>query len=151
VDSELVSDFAVPSDEGEFNSLSSSITYTEIFYKQFPYYLSIGMTPEQYWDGDASLPKYYRQADAIKFEKMNRDKWIQGLYVYEAICDASPILRSFGKKGDTARPYPSEPYPLTEKQRKKSIKDKEKETSEKGLQLMKSLMKSTNKKFKADV
>jgi hypothetical protein len=31
------------------------------------------MTPEQYWDGDPALAKYYRKADEIKRKRQNTD------------------------------------------------------------------------------
>ena len=126
------------------------VTYTERFYEQFPYYLAIGMTPEQYWDGDPALVKYFRKADEIKLERLNQGKWLQGMYIYEAICDASPILRSFSKKGTKPHPYPDKPYPLTDKQRKQDSVAKEKAVSDKGKKFMEAFMKLNNSKFKED-
>lgn len=39
---------------------------------------------------------------------------MQGMYVYEAICDVSPILHAFAKKGTKPEPYAKEPYAITE-------------------------------------
>ena len=132
----------------ERDSSLPSITYTERFYEQFPYYLAIGMTPEQYWDGDPALAKYYRQADELKLERLNQQLWLQGMYVYEAICDASPILRAFAKKGTKPHPYTDKPYPLTNKQRKQDTVAKEKAVSDKGKRFMEAFMKLNNSKFK---
>ena len=103
---------------GERNVRPLFLTYTEQFYEMFPYYLSIGMTPEQYWDGDPMLAKYYRQADELRNERKNQELWLQGLYVYEALCDVAPIMHAMAKKGTKAQPYPERPYSLTEKQRR---------------------------------
>ena len=91
---------------------SSPLTYKEIFRKAFPYYLSIGMTPEQFWDGDCELVKFYRQAHELKKEQINQELWMQGLYIYEAIANLSPMLKPF-VKNPKPRPYPEKPYPLT--------------------------------------
>lgn len=123
------------------------ITYTERFYEQFPYYLAIGMTPEQYWDGDPALAKYYRKADEIKLERANQKLWLQGMYIYEAICDASPILQAFAKRGTKPHPYAEKPYALTEKQRERNAEDKEKAVAEKGKRFMEAFMKLNNSKF----
>lgn len=123
------------------------ITYTERFYEQFPYYLAIGMTPEQYWDGDPALAKYYRKADEIKLERANQELWLQGMYIYEAICDASPILQAFAKRGTKPHPYAEKPYALTEKQRERNAEDKEKAVAEKGKRFMEAFMKLNNSKF----
>lgn len=32
------------------------------------------------------------------------------MYVYEALCDVSPILHAFCKKGTKPLPYPTKPY-----------------------------------------
>ena len=125
-------------------------TYTERFYEQFPYYLSIGMTPEQYWEGDPALAKYYRKADAMKLERRNQELWLQGMYVYEAICDASPILHSFAKKGTKPHPYTDKPYPLTDKERKQDKVTKEKAVHDKGKMFMEAFMKANNSKFKGN-
>ena len=147
MDSELVSGSLSTLKGSERNSSLPFVTYTERFYEHFPYYLSIGMTPEQYWDGDPSLVKHYRRADEIRFEKRNQELWLQGMYIYEAICDASPILHSFAKKGTKPHPYVSKPYSLTVAQRKQEMANKEKEISDKGKKFMEAFMKLNNSKF----
>ena len=127
---------------------SSFLTYTEQFYEQFPYYLSIGMTYEQFWEGDPMLTKYYRKADEIRKERLNQELWLQGMYVYEAFCDASPLLHAFAKRGVKPHPYSETPYPITQKQHKRVSDDREKKVSDKGLLMMEALMNQNNKKFK---
>lgn len=131
----------------EPNGSLPSVTYTERFYKEFPYYLSIGMTYEQYWDGDPALAKYYRKADELRLDRLNYEKWLQGMYIYEAICDASPILHAFAKKGTRPHPYADKPYALTEKQRENAEAVKDKEVSDKGKRFMEAFMKTNNRKF----
>lgn len=92
--------------------------------------------------------KYYRKAAEIAKERKNQELWLQGMYIYEAICDVSPILHSFAKKGTKPIPYPSEPYSLTEKERAKKKEDAEKAKYEKGRRIMEEFMKKTNLKFK---
>lgn len=67
------------------------------------------------------LVKYYKEAYELKREQRNQELWLQGLYVYEAICDVSPILNPFAKKGTKPVPYMAEPYPLTSA----AVKEKE--------------------------
>lgn len=123
------------------------VTYTERFYEQFPYYLSIGMTPEQYWKGDPEWARAFRKADEIRMERRNQELWLQGMYIYEAICDASPILHAFAKRGTKPHPYADKPYPITEKQHKRSEEDKARATQEKGKRMMEAFMKAHNSKF----
>ena len=98
MDSELVSSSLSATDGGGHNSSLPNFTYTERFYEMFPYYLSIGMTPEQYWESDCTLTKYYRKAEELRNEKRNQELWLQGMYVYEAIADVSPVLHAFAKR-----------------------------------------------------
>lgn len=91
----------------------SPLTYTEVFEEDFPFYLSIGMTYEQYWDDDPRLTEWYRKAYEIKNDRKNQELWLQGLYVYAAILDASPVFHAFAKKGTKPRDYFAEPIPIT--------------------------------------
>ena len=147
MDGELVSSSLSANEGGGQNSSSPLITYTEKFYEVFPYYLAIGMTPEQYWDGDCTLVKYYRKAEELRNERRNQELWLQGMYVYEAICDVAPILHAFAKKGTKAIPYPSKPYPLNEKQVKQDEEEKQRKLTEKGKKFMEAMAHSINKKF----
>lgn len=136
MDSELVSDSLLPDEKSDNNSFS----YSEIFFKQFPYYLSIGMTEEQYWDRDSTLVIYYREAEKIRNERVNQEMWLQGAYIYDAISRLSPILHAFAKKGTKAKPYVDEPYPISKQAEEKAEEHKEKAKTEKGLRYMQQLM-----------
>lgn len=104
--------------EGQQNgSDAAPRTYTEIFLLHLPFYLSIGMPADEFWNGDVELVKSYRKAYELKRKQMNERLWLQGMYFYEAICDASPLIRAaFGKGEVKAVPYSKEPYPLTGKE-----------------------------------
>ena len=150
MDSELVSSSLSTTEEGGREGSPSSFTYTEKFYECFPYYLSIGMTYEQYWEGDCALVKYYRKAEELRNEKRNQELWLQGMYVYEAICDVSPILHAFAKKGTKPTPYSTKPYPLTDKQSKRDEEEKQRRLTEKGKRFMEAMAASINKKFEGN-
>ena len=147
MDSELVSSSLSTTEEVGQQSSSSSFTYTDKFYELFPYYLSIGMTPEQYWESDCTLVKYYRKAEELRNEKRNQELWLQGMYVYEAICDVAPILHAFAKKGTKPTPYSSKPYPLNEKQIKRNEEEKQRKLADKGKRFMEAMAASINKKY----
>jgi hypothetical protein len=148
LDNELVSSSLFTSEESEHQKVRSPLsTYTEQFYEVFPYYLSIGMTYEQFWDGDPMLVKYYREAEEIRNEKKNQELWLQGMYIYEALADISPVLHAFAKKGTKPQPYTETPYAITKKQRDRIKAEKEKQEFEKGKRFMEALLQQTNKKF----
>ena len=149
MDSELVSSSLSAEDRGEIHKTRPSFsTYTEKFYEVFPYYLSIGMTYEQFWEGDPMLCKYYREAEELRNEKKNQELWLQGMYIYEAIADLSPVLHAFAKKGTKPQPYSDAPYPITKKQRERIRLEKERQSFEKGMRFMRALTQQTNEKFK---
>lgn len=123
------------------------MNYTEIFCREFPYYLSIGMSEEQYWDKDCTLVKYYRQADGLRKERLNSEAWLQGMYIYDAIARLTPILHAFAKKGTKAQPYVSEPYPISKRGTEEAKEKKEKAASQKGLRYMSAMMAQNNRRF----
>jgi hypothetical protein len=122
-------------------------TYTEKFHELFPYYLSIGMTEEQYWDRDSTLVVAYRKAEELKTNRKNQEMWLQGAYVYEALCRVSPLLHAFAKKGTKPVPYIAEPFAITEKQAEYRQEEKEKKNFDKGKTMMEGFMIRHNKKF----
>ena len=122
-------------------------SYSEVFLAKFPYYLSIGMTEEQYWDRDCTLVKSYREAEELRKERVNQEMWLQGMYIYDAISRLSPILRAFAKKGTKAQPYVEEAYPISKKTVEEAELKKEKAKSQKGLRYMQAYMAQNNKFF----
>ncbi len=100
--------------DNEEDSLSNK-TYTEIFHEVLPYYISIGMTVDEFYNQDVILTQYYRQAHEIKEERHNSHLWLQGMYIYDAI--STSLYNVFCRsKGQLASSYPSKPYPLTKEQ-----------------------------------
>lgn len=99
-------------------------TFESIFEKVLPYYISIGMTPEQFWDGDVDLVKAYRKAYEYKKQEFNVQAYLNGMYVYDALLRVSPILHAFAKKGTKPIPYrdkPIEIYTNHEQQKKVEV------------------------------
>ena len=90
-------------------------SYSEVFEQLCPYYMSIGMSYDEFWDGDVFRVKAYRKAHELRDKRRNQELWLQGMYFYEALCDASPLFRFTMKKGSIKpEPYVKEPYPITE-------------------------------------
>lgn len=92
-------------------------SYTDQFNAVFPYYLYAGMTYDQFWNDDCELVKYYREADKIRQQHEDQNAWLHGLYIYEALCNVSPIYNAFAKKGTKAKPYPKQPYLIAQAER----------------------------------
>ena len=76
--------------------------------------MSIGMTYDEFWNQDVRLVETYRKAAELRDKRRNQELWLQGMYIYEALCDASPLFRFSMKKGAIKpEPYAKEPYPIT--------------------------------------
>lgn len=76
--------------------------------------MSIGMSYDDFWNGDVSMVKAYRKAYELQEKRRNQELWLQGMYFYEALCDASPLFRFTMKKGTIKpEPYVKEPFPIT--------------------------------------
>ena len=89
-----------------------------------PTYLAMGMTYEQFWDGDANLTAVYRKADEIRRRRRNEELWLEGVYMTEALTATVGNMLSKGAKHQ----YPSEPFPITvsEQQERKEREEKAK-------------------------
>jgi len=129
LESKLESDlFLVGEDESQ--DTSSPISYTELFYSHFPSYLVMGMSAREYWDGDCSLVKCYRKAFELQRQNRNHEMWLQGMYFYEAMCNASPLFKDLVKGQVKPIPYPDEPYAITQKEVERRKMEKAKEDYE---------------------
>lgn len=84
--------------DGRDNNRPSSFRYTERFEVECGYYLSIGMTYHDYWDGDAAMVKFYRDKHKRDLDRQNFNHWMQGMYIYEALVDASPVFNPLSEK-----------------------------------------------------
>ena len=78
--------------------------------------MAMGMTYDQFWDGEVTAHKCFREAKKIRLSEQNQMAWLQGMYVYEAIADLAPALKAFAR--GRAKPYTKEPYDLFEGERK---------------------------------
>jgi hypothetical protein len=104
-------------DGGLVSESSSKREYAyELFEKVCPYYLSIGMSYDDFWYGDVNKAVCYREAEQLRIKRYNQEAWLQGMYVYEAICDASPIFNPYAKRGTKPHKYPTEPFPITKEE-----------------------------------
>ena len=105
--------------EGSLENIGTKHVEHVFLYKQFekicPYYISIGMTYEQFWYGDVEMTRAYQKAFKVKQRREAIETkwtiWEQGLYIYEAFCDVSPILRAFSKATKPLQ-YSKEPYEI---------------------------------------
>ena len=69
------------------------------------------MTADEFYRQDVELARAYRKADEMRKSRRNEELWLQGAYIYEAICAVAPVLRAFSK-ATKPNPYPKEPYDI---------------------------------------
>ena len=115
---------------GEVGVNRSQVNFTQIFETVFPYFLSIGMTYEQFWYKDPHLVKDYAKAEELRARKKNQELWLQGYYVYNAIGAFAEILPAFPKKGAKINPYLEEPVSLTEEEARRRQEEQRRKRAE---------------------
>lgn len=97
-----------------------TMTIGQFIVDQAPRYMAMGVSYDEYWNGDYTRLPYYRKAHQQKREEKNFELWLQGWYFLQAIACIVPKSEAV---------YPAEPIPLTqaeaenleEKQRQKEI------------------------------
>lgn len=104
----------------------------------------MGMPYDLFWDGEAEAAKYYREADRIRFDRENEQRWLQGIYVYDAIGSLQPALNPFAK--GKAKNYMDKPIELRQTKKPKS-KSEERKQIDKGIAFMESFAIQFNKRF----
>lgn len=83
---------------------------TKLFEELCPIFMSYGMSYDEYWHSSPYRAKFYLEAHKLKIKQKDEEMWMQGMYIYEALCDVSPILHAFSKKGTKPLPYSNRPY-----------------------------------------
>lgn len=68
------------------------------------------MTNEEFWYEAPRLAKAYREAQKMRFDLLNQQLWLQGLYNYDAL--SVVISNAFGGKGAKKQTYMKEPIEL---------------------------------------
>lgn len=77
------------------------------------------MSYDLFWNGDVDLVVSYREAYKLKCkekaDEQNYTAWLQGRYIYDALCAVSPVLHAFAKNGSKPLPYHKKPYGFEER------------------------------------
>ena len=102
MDEELVSTHSSVKRGGASERPSSLFAYL------CPFYMSYGMSYEDFWFGELDLAKYYREKHDLELTEKNQELWLQGRYFLDAL---ACIMSKDAK-------YPEEPYPMTAEEQK---------------------------------
>lgn len=142
----LVTDLPLSNGGGGEISRPSLFRYTDFFEQMCAYYMFLGMSYHDYWNGDNDLPKYYRQKDELYKQRKNSDLWLQGLYFYESLLCASPVLNPLSKN-KKPMPYRDMPIPITKSESRQQEEIKKQKQLEAGREAMRMMMNEFNAKF----
>lgn len=112
-----------------------------------PYYMSYGMTYEQFWEGDVCAHKAFREAEKIRIRRQNEQAHLQGAYIYEALAAVAPLFR--GMKPSKPQPYRKEPYDMFAEDAKRREEEEEKSRYEKIKEKVAAFAKAFNEKRKS--
>lgn len=97
----------------------------------------MGMTPEQFWDGESGLKKAFRAAYRQRMlnEERIRDQqaWLNGVYIREALQSVAILVNGFVPKGASQIHYPE--LPKLEQQEKEQKEADKRKREEKQAQL----------------
>ena len=132
---------------------AESKSYADIFDEMFPHYLVMGMTPEQYWDGEVGLKRAYRKAFGFRIENedkiRDRNNWMLGMYIREALASVPLLVNGFVPKGVQPKEYPDKPYlEKAEEQKKEEARIEEQERQTKlAMAMMQARFAQFNKRF----
>lgn len=129
---------------GGGDSIKAFASYRDMFEEYFADYLVMGMTYDEFYNGDPNLVRAYRKAYKTKLQNRNVEMWLQGAYVYEAVSRVTPLMHAFAKKPKPV-PYLKEPYNISGESSTESKKDKA--GTEAALDHMKGLMTLINNRF----
>lgn len=96
-----------------------------MFVRLAPVYMAMGMSYDEYWNGDNDAPRQYLKADRLRRRRKNQELWLQGLYIYRAIHALSPELNA-ASKDFKPEPYMKDPIPIDDYERKEQEKESHK-------------------------
>lgn len=110
--------------KGEESSQTSPTPYGDIFDKLLPSYIAMGMTYDEYWDGEVGTKTAYRKAYEMRMEHdqrvADRNNWLMGRYVMGALQAVPLLVAGLNVKSGTRIPdYPDKPFYDTYDQKQK--------------------------------
>ena len=116
-------------------------TISKIFREAFPHYLAIGMSAEDYWDGEPWLVKSYREAFRIRTENEARTEdvnaWRIGEYIRQALASVPVTVNGWAPKGYKMHEYPEKPMTaMAEEQKREENRKTQEENKQKLAQAM---------------
>lgn len=145
-------------DEQRISSSSTDIkplTFAEWADELCPQYMALGVPYNEFWHGDYTQLRFYADAYRLRIDHENYNAWLQGAYIYDALCAVSPVLNAFAKRGTKPSPYHEKPYSMkndaatNDTTEKKSLKTSEEIQAINASAKFASFMTQWNKRFES--
>ena len=108
-------------------------SYGDIFDELLPHYILMGMTPEQFWDGESSNYPAYRKAYQLRIEQeqrlADRQNWYMGQYIASVLMATPLLVAGLNVKPTTQLPeYPDKPFlEKAEEEKREEVRKKKEE------------------------
>lgn len=112
----------LPSEE-DISKTESDTPISDMLDKLCPYYMMIGVSYDEFWNGDYTHLKYYVEKHKLEIERRNQELWLQGLYNYDAL--TTVISNAMAKNKSGQKKYPEKPYRITEKTEEEKQEEKQ--------------------------
>lgn len=138
--------------EEEKSEQTSQTPYGDMFDELLPQYMVMGMTWDEFWDGEYGTKRACRKAYRIRMENeqkiSDRNNWNMGQYLI-AVLQAVPLLvGGLNVKNTTNLPnYPEKPFLETyeENKREEDRKQKEEDQSRLAMAMFQAMASKFNK------
>lgn len=118
-------------DPVEGDPSSKFTTLTEVFIAMCPIYMEMGMSYHDYWHMNTSAHKAYRDAYELRRKNEEWARHRQGAYFMQALAVG---LQGFSKDTSHRDTYPTEPWPISQRDAEQQQQAKEREGYAKALE-----------------
>ena len=130
---------------------ASPTPYGDTFDEALPHYLAMGMTWNEFWDGEYGTKKACRKAYRIRMETeqqiADQNNWYMGQYIVCALQAVPLWVGGFNTKGKHIPDYPNKPFleKYEEDKREASRKRKEEDQSKLAMAMFQAMTTKFNK------
>ncbi len=140
----LVDCFPTTSDSSNQKQKQEFTSYSDAFEGVCPYYMSIGVSYDDFWNGDFEICKFARKSEKLRKKRMNEEAWWNSLYTFRALCDASVLFHDFMKEKPNLEFSTKEPLPMTLEEAEEQEKVRKQKQMEGFIVQMEAISKSHN-------
>lgn len=99
--------------DNQLSNSTESVYLTDTLNNLCPYYMAMGMSYDDYWNGDPYMARFYREAFKQKVRNENTMLHVQAQYIYEVLGCMASLYDPFAKrrKPEKFRDHPYDLFP----------------------------------------